>query len=94
MINIAQSIPIEWTNDTNQKTDVAYLFEEIDNKEIINELPIKKEYLNLMYVKGAIIWNVTRDNYNKSHLNKIISHKIYKELTVRNVNTARYLALN
>ena len=94
MIDIAQPIPIEWTNDTNQKTDVAYLFEEIDNKEIINELPIKKEYLNLMYVKGAIIWNVTRDNYNKSQLNKIISHKIYKELTVRNVNTARYLALN
>ena len=47
-----------------------------------------------MYVKGAIIWNVTRDNYNKSQLNKIISHKIYKEFTVRNVNTARYLALN
>jgi uncharacterized protein (DUF1697 family) len=94
VINIAKAIPVEWSNDDDQKTDVAYLFSEIDNKEIINELPIKKEYVNLLYVKGAIIWNVTRENYNKSHLNKIISHKIYKEITVRNVNTARYLALN
>lgn len=28
----------------------------------------------------------------KSHLNKIISHKLYQFMTVRNVNTARYLA--
>ena len=94
MIDIAQPIPIEWTNDTNQKTDVAYLFDVIDHKEIIYELPIKKEYVNLLYVKGAIIWNVSRNNYNKSHLNKIISHKVYKEITVRNVNTARYLAFH
>jgi uncharacterized protein (DUF1697 family) len=46
-----------------------------------------------MYVNGAIIWNVQRENYNKSQLNKIISHKIYKDMTVRNVNTARHLAL-
>jgi uncharacterized protein (DUF1697 family) len=92
IINIAKSIPADWENNIDQKTDVAYLFDEIDNKKIIDELPIKKEYIQIMYVKGAISWNVKRDNYNKSQLNKIISHKIYKEMTVRNVNTARYLA--
>ena len=90
--NIAKIIPDEWTNDSDQKTDVAYLFSEIDNKEIVNELPIKKEYINIKYIKGAIIWNVKRIDYNKSQLNKIIAHRIYKEMTVRNVNTARYLA--
>ncbi len=92
IINIAKSVPADWENNIDQKTDVAYLFDEIDNKKIIDELPIKKEYIQIMYVKGAISWNVKRDNYNKSQLNKIISHKIYKEMTVRNVNTARYLA--
>lgn len=89
---IASAIPAKWTNDDLQKTDVLYLFNEIDNEEIINELPIKKEYVNIKYVKGAIIVNVLRDNYGKSQMNKIISHKKYKEMTVRNVNTARYLA--
>ena len=92
MIKIANTIPSNWQNNDDQKTDVTYLFESIDNENIINELPIKKEYIQLIYVKGALIWNVQRKDYNKSHLNKIISHNLYKDMTIRNVNTARYLA--
>jgi hypothetical protein len=40
----------------------------------------------------AIIWNVERENINRSRLAKIIGYKTYKFMTVRNVNTARYLA--
>lgn len=90
--NIANVIPKEWQNDSEQKTDVAYLFPEIDSKKTIDELPIKKEFIDMRYVKGAIIWNVKKKEYNKSHLNKIISLKQYQLMTVRNVNTARYLA--
>jgi uncharacterized protein (DUF1697 family) len=71
---------------------VAYLFNGIDSAEIVDILPIKKEFINIQYVKGAIIRNVDRKNLNKSQLAKIISHKIYQSMTVRNVNTARYLA--
>ena len=92
MVKIANTIPSDWQNNNVQKTDVAYLFESIDNENIINELPIKKEYIQVIYVKGALIWNVQREDYNKSHLNKIISNKVYKDMTIRNVNTARYLA--
>ena len=92
MVKIANTIPDDWQNNDDQKTDVAYLFESIDTENIINELPIKKEYIQLLYVRGALIWNVRREDYNKSHLNKIISHKVYKDMTIRNVNTARYLA--
>lgn len=89
---IADAIPETWRNDSEQKTDVAYLFNEIDSKEILNILPVKKEFINTKYVKGAIIWNVNRKDLNKSRLAKIVSHKLYKSMTVRNVNTARYLA--
>lgn len=89
---IADAIPETWQNDAEQKTDVAYLFSEIDSKETVNILPIKKEFIDIKYVNGAVIWNVKRKNVNKSHLTKIISHKLYQSMTVRNVNTARYLA--
>ncbi len=89
---ITNTIPKEWKNDSEQKTDVAYLFSEIDSKKTIDELPIKKEFIDIRYVKGAIIWNVKKKEYNKSHLNKIISLKQYQLMTVRNVNTARFLA--
>jgi len=92
MRQIANAIPNNWHNDSSYKTDVAYLFEVIDGKETLDELPIKKEYLDVIYVKGAIIWHVARKNYNKSQLNKLIAHKYYQLMTVRNINTARYLA--
>jgi uncharacterized protein (DUF1697 family) len=91
---IADAIPKTWQNDSEQRTDVAYLFREIDSKETIQLLPIKKEFIDIHYVRGAIIWNVKRKYINKSRLAKVISHKSYKSMTVRNVNTARYLAEN
>lgn len=91
---IADAIPNTWQNDSEQKTDVAYLFKEIDFKEIVDLLPIKKEFIALKYVEGAIIWNVKRKDVNKSHLTQIIAHELYQSMTVRNVNTARYLAEN
>jgi len=47
--------------------------------------------MNTLCVNGALIWNVDQKNYNKSRFNKAISHKIYQLITVRNVNTARFL---
>jgi uncharacterized protein (DUF1697 family) len=92
MKRISAAIPREWKNDTKARTDVAYLFPEIDAEKIINELPVKKEFMDIRYVQGAIFWNVERENVYKSHLGKLIGHKLYKLMTIRNINTARYLA--
>lgn len=92
MQRIADAIPATWKNDDKQRTDVAYLFDMADNKRTIDELPVKHDYIDMLYVKGALIWNVKRLNYNKSHLNKLIAHPLYQSMTVRNVNTARWLA--
>lgn len=89
MQEIMKAIPLEWQNDSEQRSDVAYLFDEIDSEKIINELPINKEYVDMRYAKGVVFWNINRKNYNKSHLNKLISCKAYRFMTVRNVNTAR-----
>ncbi|WP_428738796.1 DUF1697 domain-containing protein [Sulfurimonas sp.] len=93
MKQIEKAIPKEWQNDSSQRSDVAYLFPEIDSEKILDELPFKKEFIDVRYIQGAIYWNLDRKNYNKSHLNKIITHKMYQLMTLRNVNTARYLAL-
>lgn len=89
---IRDAIPSEWQNDDNQKTDIAYLFADADNQKLLDSLPIRKEYVDIRYVKGAFIWNLTRENYNRSHINKIINHGMYVNMTIRNVNTARQLA--
>jgi uncharacterized protein (DUF1697 family) len=92
MKDIANAIPKGWQNDSAQRTDVAYLFAGIDSSKTLGELPVKKEYLDIRYTRGAIYWNIDRKNYNKSQLNKLISHPLYQMMTVRNANTARFLA--
>jgi uncharacterized protein (DUF1697 family) len=89
---IVNAIPTTWQNDSMQRTDVAFLFPEIDTEKILSDLPVKRDFINLRYIPGAVIWNLDRKNLNKSHLSKIISHPHYQLMTVRNVNTARYLA--
>jgi uncharacterized protein (DUF1697 family) len=92
MMMIANAIPKEWKNDASQRTDVAFLFPGIDTMETMNGLPVKKEFMDIRCLDGAICWNIARENINRSHLNNIISHRLYQVMTVRNVNTVRYLS--
>lgn len=92
MRRIARVVPETWLNDKEQKTDVAYLFPAIDSEKIIADLPVKKEYIDIRYTGGALYWNVDRKNLGKSNVSKIAAHRHYKLMTVRNVNTCRYLA--
>lgn len=89
---IAQAIPDYWQNDQSYRSDVAYLFPSIDSDAILNALPVKKEYLELIYTPGALLWRIDRKLYGKSQINKLVAHAAYQEMTVRNVNTARKLA--
>ncbi|MDC7225932.1 MAG: DUF1697 domain-containing protein [Spirochaetales bacterium] len=92
IIHIESVIPDEWQNNKDQKTDVAYLFPEIDSEKTLDEIPVNRKYTDLIYCNGAIIWHIMKKDYNKSQLNKLIGRKLYHFMTVRNVNTARYLA--
>jgi uncharacterized protein (DUF1697 family) len=91
MKRIANAVPKEWKNDSTQRTDVAYLFKEADSKKSAEDLPVNRDYIDVRYFKGALVWNLKRKYLNKSRLNKIISHRLYQLMTVRNVNTVRYL---
>lgn len=89
---IAAAIPAEWKNDAAQRTDVAFLFPEINSKKILGELPFNGEYIRARYARGALFWNLQKKHYNKSRLGKIIGEPAYQFMTLRNVNTVRRLA--
>lgn len=63
MRKIAEAVPAEWNNDGGQRTDVAYLFPEIDSEKILEELPFKKGFVDARYIPGAVLWNILRSNY-------------------------------
>jgi len=92
IIEIAESIPGEWGSNAGEQTYVAYLFSDVDKPGLVSELPVKTEFLSIYYTPGAIVWNIKRENYNRSHITKIAGHSSYARMTTRNVNTARKLA--
>jgi uncharacterized protein (DUF1697 family) len=93
IISIAESIPSEWHSDAGEQTYVAYLFSDVDKPDLVSELPVKMEFLTIYYTPGAIVWNIKRENYNRSHITRIAGHGSYARMTTRNVNTARKLAM-
>lgn len=71
------------------KRDVLFLSEEFDRESVLEEILVKPEIDTALYVPGAILWSVKRADVSKSGMQKLIGTKIYKAMTVRNVNTTR-----
>ncbi|WHY85824.1 DUF1697 domain-containing protein [Neobacillus novalis] len=86
---IINAIPDTWKNDKDMKSDVLFLWDEIDDESVLTNLVIKPNIDNVKYVPGAILWSVDKKNVTKSGMVKIIGSRLYKQVTVRNVNTAR-----
>lgn len=86
---IINAIPESWKNDNDMTSDVLFLWDEIDHESVLESLVIKPNIDTVKYVPGAILWSVDRKNATKSGKSKIIGSKIYKQVTVRNVNTTR-----
>lgn len=82
-------LPTSWKNDKTMKSDVIFLGEEINNEKFMDELKVREGIDTVKYVPGAILWMVERENATKSGLLKVVGTKIYKDMTIRNVNTTR-----
>jgi uncharacterized protein (DUF1697 family) len=88
---ICRKIPAEWVTDNVMRTDVMFLRNEVDNAETIAAVPANPAVDRLVHVKGALIWNVSRKDYGKSKVPKMVGSAFYKNMTARNVNTTRKL---
>lgn len=86
-----EALPDSWINDSTMKCDVMFLWKEVDSKKVLDELPEKKEFEDVKYIPGAVLWRIDRDNVTKSRMLKIIGTKLYSQMTVRNCNTVRKL---
>ncbi|MNL54260.1 hypothetical protein D3C87_1775780 [compost metagenome] len=95
---IAAAIPEEWTNDapnpdkTGQKSDVLYLFDDVNMPNIIEKLGYVPDIETMQYVDGAVITNVARAVQTKGSLQKLVGSELYSKVTIRNIHTARRLA--
>jgi uncharacterized protein (DUF1697 family) len=85
------ALPDSWVNNSSMKCDVMFLWENIDSKKILDDLPEKKDFEDVQYIPGAILWRVDREHLTKSRMLKLAGTELYKHMTIRNCNTVRKL---
>lgn len=88
---LCKEIPAGWTNDKEQKTDVLFLWDEIDNADITEKILVNPKIENALYIDGALVWNIGRENVTKGNGVKLIKTNLYQHMTARNINTVRKL---
>jgi uncharacterized protein (DUF1697 family) len=89
---LLKALPDSWTNDSQMRCDVFFLWESFDRKAVLDELNWKAEIEDVVYVPGAVIWRIDRRNVMRSRLQKMIGTDLYRGMTIRNCNTARRLS--
>lgn len=88
---VAGAIPPEWKDDDTMRCYVMFLWGDVDQPSVLDRLTIK-EYDDVIYVPGAIIWRVDRVFLTRSGMSKIIGSDLYQSMTIRSRNTVRKLA--
>lgn len=95
---IAAAIPPDWTNDpprpdrSGQKSDVLYLFDELNTPDVLEKIGHRPDVETMLYVDGAVLANVPRANQSRYSLLRVVGTPLYRQMTVRNIATAKKLA--
>ena len=85
------AIPRDWVDDKTMRTYVLLLWKEVDDRTILDQLPVNPGIDELMYAPGAVVWRVDRENVSRSRMSRLVGTPLYKKITIRSANTMRKL---
>lgn len=89
---IIKNIPSNWDKATDIKCNVIFLRHTIDSKKILKELHPKEGIEEVTYGPGALYWSAKTNTLTRSEMIKLSRSSLYKEMTVRNLNTTKKLS--
>jgi uncharacterized protein (DUF1697 family) len=88
---LVKAIPRGWTDDATTRCYVMFLWDDIARPSVLKQVMFKPEMDDVRYVAGAIVWRVERKNITRSGMTRLMGTPLYKQMTIRNVNTTRKL---
>lgn len=89
MDSVVDAIPNHWVNDKTERTDVWFLWDQVDSPDVLEKLNPKDGIDTVFYVAGAVVWRADGARLTRSGRTKVVGTKLYRSLTARNVNTVR-----
>lgn len=91
METLVNNLPPHWNGDSTWRYNVMFLRHTIDSEDIIAELQFKTGVEHVSYVPGTLLWSAQVTSLNQTSMQKLSSRKIFREMTVRNLNTTKKL---
>ncbi len=91
LAQIFKAIPNHWFTDATRKYNVIFLRDVIDHKTILKEFKPKPEIETVSYKPGVLFWSAKTSDLTRSAMIKLAGDPLYKEMTVRNLNTTQKL---
>lgn len=91
MAALIKKLPKHWTGDKHWRYNVMFLRHTIDSKDIVKELNAKPEIEQVTYVPGTLLWSAHVKDLTRTGMVKLASHKLFQDMTVRNLNTTKTL---
>jgi uncharacterized protein (DUF1697 family) len=68
---------------------VLFLRHEVDSEDALGQLKPKPDIEEVVYCPGTLLWRARIADLTRSGVQKVASLPIYKEMTIRNLNTTR-----
>ena len=88
MARLVKKIAATWEPNPEWRYNVVFLRHPIDSKDVLAAIEVKPDVERVVYYPGTLLWSVRLNELSRSALLKLASRPIYKEMTVRNLNTS------
>jgi uncharacterized protein (DUF1697 family) len=89
MARVVGTIAKTWTIDAAWRYNVMFLRHTIDSPDVLAGIELKHDIERVVYCPGTLLWSVRADAAARTAMLKLGSRPIYREMTVRNVNTTK-----
>ena len=84
---IVAAIPPAWIGDASVRANVAFVLRGTDAAAAVSGLEPDPAIDEIVAIDGAILWATRRDALNRSAIRRLMGAPVYKELTIRSLNT-------
>jgi uncharacterized protein (DUF1697 family) len=90
MAAVIEGLPRAWKRpDPSMKYNVLFLRHEIDSEAILEGIVPKRGIEQVSYGPGVLYWSAPVSDLGRTTMAKLSSRPIYRQLTVRNLNTTK-----
>lgn len=88
---VVKGVPNDWNTRIDLRCNVAFIKEPVTAKEAWQEI-LPKEGIDVVTIgHGVLYLSTVLSGLNKSALGKLVSKKIYQDMTIRNYTTTQKL---